>query len=108
MAENKEKILVVDEEKILHDYKEIKANQNQKLEEIEQSAAIYANNRGYSAEKTADFIEFAKAAENYGLSAEDNAKLDILSGYVSEKEVADEVDDEAATEAYNGEIVGQY
>lgn len=90
----------VNEEKLLLDHAELVAKREANLAEIEKQATIYAIDRGYSEEKTAQFIAFTKELEGDGLSAEENAKLELLESYIEEVEdpaVETEVDETEAT-----------
>lgn len=88
----------VNEEKILNDYENLSLKKEQKNEEIKQIATQFANTRGYSEEKTNEFIKYLQLSENDGLNEEEKKVFDILSNYIEEVTEAD-------PEANNGEIV---
>lgn len=79
-------MLKVNEEKLLHDHAELIEKREEHLAEIEKQATLYAIERSYSEEKTAQFVAFTKELEGDGLSAEDRAKLDLLASYIEEVE----------------------
>ncbi len=76
----------VNEEKLLHDHAELIGKRGEHLAEIEADAREYATNHGYDEEKTEKFIAFTKELEGDGLSAEENAKLELLGSYIDEVE----------------------
>lgn len=80
-------MLKVDKEKILQDYCELVAEKDNNLSKIEADARAYALAHGYNEEKTQKFIAFVtQEIEGNGLSAEESAKLEILSSYIDEVE----------------------
>lgn len=97
----------VNAEKLLLDHAELVANREANLAEIEKQAKIYAIDRGYSEEKTAQFVAFTKELEGDGLSAEETAKLALLGSYIDEVEdPVEEPDPAEPTEVENVEAVG--
>lgn len=91
-------MLKVNEEKILADYKSILEKKSVKVAEIEAQVRPFAVSLGYDEEKTKGLIAYIQEQNGNGLSAEDTAKLEILSSYideveepVAESEVAEEV-----------------
>ena len=92
-------MLKVNEEKLLLDHAGLIAKREEHLAEIERQAQIYAIERGYDEEKTAQFIAFTKELEGDGLSAEDKAKLELLESYIYEvEEPVEEVEREETDE----------
>lgn len=88
----------VNQEKLLLDHTELVAKRDANLVEIEAQATKYAIERGYSEEKTAQFVAFTKELEGDGLSAEDKAKLEILETYIEEvEEPVEATDSETST-----------
>lgn len=79
-------MLKVNEEKLLHDHKELVEKKEKNLAAIEVDAKAYAVAHGYDEEKTAKFIAFTQEIQGNGLSDKENAKLDILSAYIDEVE----------------------
>lgn len=91
-------MLKVNEEKLLLDHKELVDKRETNLAAIEKQATLYAIERGYNEEKTAQFVAFTKELEGDGLSVEEKAKLEILNSYIDviedteEKPTSDEKD----------------
>lgn len=90
-------MLKVNEEKLLVDHKALVDKRETNLAAIEKQATLYAIERGYDEAKTAQFVAFTKELEGNGLTAEETAKLELLSSYIEEveepaqEEVADEI-----------------
>ena len=79
-------MLKVNEEKVLQDTKALIDKKNENLAKIEIDAKAYAASHGYDEDKTAKFVKFTQELQGNGLSAEDTAKLEILSSYIEEVE----------------------
>ena len=79
-------MLKVNEEKLLLDHKALVDKRETNLAEIERQATLYAVERGYDEAKTEQFVAFTKELEGNGLTAEENAKLELLSTYIEEVE----------------------
>lgn len=88
-------MLKVNEDKILQDHDSLIAKKNENLANIEADAKVYATSHGYDEEKTIKFVKFTQELQGNGLSAEETAKLELLSSYI------DEVEEEVA----EGEMV---
>lgn len=88
-------MLKVNEEKILADYKSILEKKSVKVAEIEAQVRPFAASLGYDEEKTKGLIDYVQKQNGNGLSAEDTAKLELLSSYI----------DEVEEEVVEGEIV---
>lgn len=84
-------MLKVNEQKVLADVKALIEEKNANLAKIEVDAKAYATAHGYDDEKTAKFVKFTQELQGNGLSAEETAKLELLSSYIDEvEEVVDE------------------
>lgn len=79
-------MLKVNEEQLLLDHKELVDKKEKNLAAIEKQATLYAIERGYDEEKTAQFVAFTKDLEGDGLTLEETAKLELLSSYIEEVE----------------------
>lgn len=79
-------MLKVNEEKLLHDYHILDAKKADNLAVIDADAKAFAVAHGYDEKTTADFVAFTEKASGYGLTADENAKLEILSSYIDEVE----------------------
>lgn len=77
----------VNESKMVDDYKSLLIKKEQGTNEVEHAAAVFADQRGYSEEKKAKFIEYLKSNESCGLSSEDIARLNILKEYIEDVEL---------------------
>lgn len=79
-------MLKVNEEKLLHDHKELVEKKAKNLDAIKVDATAYAVAHGYDEEKTAKFVAFTQDIQGNGLSDNENAKLELLSSYIDEVE----------------------
>ena len=79
-------MLKVNEQKVLEDTKALIDKKNDNLAKIEADAKAYAVAHGYDEDKTAKFVKFTQEIEGNGLSAEESAKLELLSSYIDDVE----------------------
>lgn len=79
-------MLKVNEQKVLADVKALIDKKSENLAKIEVDAKGYATAHGYDEEKTAKFVKFTQELQDNGLSAEETAKLELLSSYIDEVE----------------------
>ena len=79
-------MLKVNEEKILFDRKELVEKKEKNLAAIEVDAKAYAVSHGYDEDKTEKFAKFTQELQGDGLSAEESAKLELLSSYIDDVE----------------------
>lgn len=79
-------MLKVNEEKLLHDYRILDAKKHDNLAVIKKDAKAYAEAHGYDEAQTAEFIACVTKLQNGGLTAEESAKLEVLSSYIEDVE----------------------
>lgn len=79
-------MLKVNTGKLISDYHILDAKKADNLKIIDADAKAFALAHGYDEKTTADFVEYTEKASGYGLTAEENAKLEILSAYIDEVE----------------------
>ena len=103
-------MLQVNSEKLLQDYDNLCKKRSLNREQIEEAARVFAITRGYDEERTAAFVKYVQETEEDGLSDSERAKIELLSEYVEDVTVEEEVANEAADsmEADNGEAVNPY
>lgn len=94
-------MLKVNEEKLLYDYHILDAKKHDNLAVIDADAKAFAVAHGYDEKTTADFVAFTEKASGFGLTTEENAKLEILSAYINE------VEEPVAEEAESTEAVSE-
>lgn len=94
-------MLKVNEEKLLHDYHILDAKKHDNLTVIDADAKAFAVAHGYDEKTTADFVAFTEKASGYGLTADENAKLELLSSYI------DEVEESVAETAESAEVASE-
>lgn len=76
----------VNAEKILQDIELLNQKRAENLAKIEADATEFAVSHHFDETHTAGFVDYVKESANFGLSAEDNTKLNILSSYIEEVE----------------------
>lgn len=94
----------VNVEKILHDIGLLNEKRAENLAKIEADAKEFAAIHNFDEKNTAGFVDYVKESVNFGLSAEDNAKLDILSSYI--EEVEEPIDNVSVQEEVTEAIAG--
>lgn len=78
-------MLKVNEEKLLNDYNELVEKKDNSVAKIEADTKSFAATLGYDEIKTKDLVAFVIGKDN-GLTADENAKLELLSLYIDEAE----------------------
>lgn len=97
----------VNVEKFLQDVDLLNEKKAENLAEIEADATEFAVNHHFDEKNTALFVNCAKESANFGLSAEDNAKLNILSNYIEDvEEIADTIE-ETVSDTNNIATIGE-
>lgn len=79
-------MLKVNEDKIIADYKALQEKKTANIANIETQVRSFALSLGYDEEKTKGLIGYVQKQSGNGLSAEENARLEILGSYIEEVE----------------------